>query len=293
MTSQHPTDQDYYYCKNCNTGFKGNFCPNCGQSKKEFEKPFKFLIMDFVGNIVAFDTRFWKTLLAILFKPGQLAIDYVKGHRARYMPPFRFYIFISFFLFLSLNYYSTNIAKDKIKIGDDLSINIGGEEKKTEIPNNISEEKDVKTYLENKKDDVNYIAKHPEILFEKFFSYLSWAMFLLLPLYGFLLWIGYRKFQSYFITHLIMAINQHSFMFVVFLLITILSILLPTSSDAFKNYLLILIPIYVVIGNKKLYKEKIWKILFKTLILGLIYIITISIITISIIIAVVIQNGIE
>ncbi|MDP3437411.1 MAG: DUF3667 domain-containing protein, partial [Bacteroidales bacterium] len=90
-------------CKNCETSFQGHYCPNCGQSVKDLDIPFKVLIFDIMANMWAFDTRVFKTLKSLLFKPGDMALDYVAGRRARYMPPFRLYIFISFIFFLLLN----------------------------------------------------------------------------------------------------------------------------------------------------------------------------------------------
>ena len=58
-------------CKNCETQFKGNYCPNCGQSVKEVDKPFSIIFYDFLGNIFAFDTRFYKSL-TITAKFGNL-----------------------------------------------------------------------------------------------------------------------------------------------------------------------------------------------------------------------------
>jgi hypothetical protein len=104
-------------CKNCGRKFTGKFCPDCGQSIKEFEKPFSFLIIDLTGNIFAFDTRFRKTFINVLARPGHLTFDYLKGHRARYMPPFRFYVFISFIFFVLLSVaVKKNVEyQDKIK----------------------------------------------------------------------------------------------------------------------------------------------------------------------------------
>ncbi len=87
------------HCKNCECRFKGKFCPNCGQSVFEYQRPFRFLLADFTGNLFAFDTRFWKSLKALTIKPGRLTKDFIQGKRARYMPPFRFYIFCEFFCF--------------------------------------------------------------------------------------------------------------------------------------------------------------------------------------------------
>ena len=111
LINSETNSKEEYTCKNCSKKFYGNYCPECGQSVKEFERPFQFLIVDFMGNIFAFDTRFWKTFVAILFKPGTLILDYVKGHRVKYMPPFRFYVFISFVFFLLLNIYTAQKTK--------------------------------------------------------------------------------------------------------------------------------------------------------------------------------------
>lgn len=90
LKKSNKSNPEIVECKNCNRKFEGKFCPVCGQSTKEFEKPFSFLIVDLAGNIFAFDPRFWKTLVNILIRPGYLTHDYLNGHRARYMPPFRF-----------------------------------------------------------------------------------------------------------------------------------------------------------------------------------------------------------
>ena len=98
-TSMESTEENRVDCKNCKTTFEGKFCPNCGQSVFEYQRPFRFLLADFTGNLFAFDTRFWKSLKALTIKPGRLTKDFIQGKRARYMPPFRFYIFVSFLFF--------------------------------------------------------------------------------------------------------------------------------------------------------------------------------------------------
>ena len=103
-------------CKNCDHQFTGKFCSNCGQSVKELERPIRFMIADFMGTIITFDTRLIKTLVTILFKPGCLTIDFLAGKRARYMPPFRFYLFISFVMFLLISTVTSNSIKNNYSI---------------------------------------------------------------------------------------------------------------------------------------------------------------------------------
>lgn len=90
-------------CTNCGTTFSGNFCPHCGQSKKDFNRPFRILIYDFMGSMFAFDTRFFKTIQAVIAAPGRFSTKYIEGKRMSYMPPLQFYVFMSFVFFLLLN----------------------------------------------------------------------------------------------------------------------------------------------------------------------------------------------
>ena len=96
-------EEKFHVCKNCSTGFFGYYCPHCGQSSKEFNRPIKFMFDDFLGNMFAFDTRFWNTFKTIILCPGEISIAFSKGKIIKYMPPFRFFIFSSFIFFFVLN----------------------------------------------------------------------------------------------------------------------------------------------------------------------------------------------
>lgn len=95
-----------YTCKNCETQFSGKFCPECGQSVKDYDKPFSFIFYNFVGDFFAFDTRFFRTFVTLLLKPGKITKEYFDGRRVKYAPPFRIFIFVSFLLFLLLQIYT-------------------------------------------------------------------------------------------------------------------------------------------------------------------------------------------
>lgn len=89
-------------CENCGYEFRGHFCPNCGQEVAEFNRPFGFVLYDFIGNFFAFDTRFFDSFWKLLARPGFLTAEFFNGRRVRYSPPFRMFVFLSFVLFLML-----------------------------------------------------------------------------------------------------------------------------------------------------------------------------------------------
>jgi len=108
-------DLDPVACQNCAYEFKGHFCPNCGQEVAEFNRPFGFVLYDFLGNFFAFDTRFFQSFKYLLIRPGFLTVEFFKGRRARHSPPFRIFVFLSFFLFLLLQI-NTERALDKASV---------------------------------------------------------------------------------------------------------------------------------------------------------------------------------
>jgi len=71
------------------------------------------LLRDLFGDIFELDSRLWRSLVPLLFKPGHLTLEYLEGRRVRYMPPFRMYLVISVLFFLLVSFFSDS---DGIKI---------------------------------------------------------------------------------------------------------------------------------------------------------------------------------
>ncbi|MGH2646813.1 MAG: DUF3667 domain-containing protein [Ginsengibacter sp.] len=86
------------HCNNCGYDFKidpehNNFCPNCGQENHNSRSPLSHYILELLDNFFHFDSKTFKTYRTLLFKPGQLTIDYLHNKRARYVAPLRLFIF--------------------------------------------------------------------------------------------------------------------------------------------------------------------------------------------------------
>lgn len=96
---KYRSDKD---CLNCGTQVDDKFCPNCGQENLETREPFWSFLFHNLGHYFHFDSKFLKSFVPLITKPGQLTKEFIAGKRASHFPPFTLYLFISlvFFLFV-------------------------------------------------------------------------------------------------------------------------------------------------------------------------------------------------
>jgi Protein of unknown function (DUF3667) len=58
------------------------------------------LFHDVMHDLAHLDSRVWRTLIALLLKPGKLTNEFIAGRRTFYLPPFRLYLVLSLVFFL-------------------------------------------------------------------------------------------------------------------------------------------------------------------------------------------------
>src|SRR5688500_11861363 len=90
-------------CLNCFHIVENRYCPNCGQENTEPRKSFHHLFTHFIEDLVHYDNSFYKSVNALLFKPGRLTKEYIAGKRQSYVPPVKMYIFINFLTFFLMS----------------------------------------------------------------------------------------------------------------------------------------------------------------------------------------------
>ena len=89
-------------CLNCNhpLDLSDRFCAYCGQLNTTKSLSLKDFIGEFLGSIIAYDSRLRFTLRDLLFKPGTITKNYVNGQRLKYANPFRFFLSVSIVYFI-------------------------------------------------------------------------------------------------------------------------------------------------------------------------------------------------
>ena len=86
-------------CANCDAVLAGRFCQDCGQAA-HVHRSLLHVAEELLHGIFHFETRAWRTLAELTWRPGAMIRDYIHGRRARYVPPLALFLFMMFALFL-------------------------------------------------------------------------------------------------------------------------------------------------------------------------------------------------
>jgi len=125
-------------CLNCGAELQGKFCHVCGQENLEMKESFGHMLNHAISDYFHFDYQFFHTLKPLLFEPGKLTTEYLRGRRMQYLHPVKMYIFISLVYFLLM--FKQN--HEVVKINDN-----GKLPAQTEISNRVNKALDKKNKL--------------------------------------------------------------------------------------------------------------------------------------------------
>ncbi len=291
------------YCDNCDSALHGEFCHQCGQEKKSYIRNVSGVVTEFFGEFSNWDTRVWRTLVPLWFRPGYLSRRYVKGHRVPYVPPLRLYLFTSIIVFLILaklvpqqaieaSATASNPELMVIETEDGTEITLAELLKRTEaklqqepalqnaVPSFYNSEQQGHTLelpfvsdetQQRVNERFNAFIANPKLAINKFFSLAPQMMFLLLPLFALLLKLMYIRSDRYYMEHLIVALHSHSFILQFFVFYIALGLLqqsigwgwLATAVGWLETAALCWIPLYLFLCQKFYYRQSWGKTLLK------------------------------
>lgn len=237
-------------CQNCGTELHGDFCHNCGQQALSSSRFFGSVFLDLLSNIFSYDSKAFRTLSPLLLKPGFLSNEYIAGRRARYIQPFRLYLFTSVICFLLMSA-PTDLSGVSVELDEtptistELSRELSEELQKTlsdesgkalpdtspaaDNPTSDKEEsieirlspelESLSKWLEQQQTKIEKIG--PEGLIELLLDALPKFMLILLPLFALALKVFYLGSKRYYIEHFVVTLHTQSFLFVLAIFVTI------------------------------------------------------------------------
>jgi hypothetical protein len=240
--TQHLPPSESPDCLNCGNHLRGQYCGQCGQRSRSRLISLWELISDAFGDLFELDSRLWQTVVPLLTRPGRLTRDYLKGRRARFMPPFRMYLVMSVIFFvvaffdpreeLGLFFEPQTEAEiaaeaeqdeNDIVIFDDEDEEIDDEEGECNIGADGMD--DLPPWLARRltverltQVCERIVADSGKSLSAKVIDSTPTALIVLLPLMALVLKALYPLSRRYYVEHLLFFVHFHAF---VFLLLTI------------------------------------------------------------------------
>jgi hypothetical protein len=254
------------HCDNCGASVTGRYCGVCGQRLEPPLHSLGHFARIATEDLTHADSRVWRTLGALLARPGLLTREFLAGRRARYLPPVRLYLVVSvvFFLWAALTQSGNVVHVDD----DDLAPPTAkhaqapppkGNPATSAAPAAASAPAGAaanppgaiiiapgQTHSEKDCDGLTYdgpwaarvqplvrescrkmIRDNGRSVGEAMVHNMPHAMFIFLPLLAAAMMLFYWRPRRYYVEHLLFLVHNHAFVFVFVMLCWALAALIP------------------------------------------------------------------
>ena len=221
-------------CRNCGAEAPWNYCPNCGQETQIALPPAFAFLRDAAGRYVRFDGRMWRSLFALLVRPGFLTCEYLAGRRRRYVRPARLFVALSIVFFAVLRFSSPNVVvvHPRLEAGGSAAAepSVAGSSKlgfEVDPDLNLTLDADAPQWLAPLRSRIEAFNRLPrdakaEQMIAGMLRYAPYAAVGLLPLFALMLGVAYaggaRRHPSRprrYAAHLVFGAHLHAFAFLV------------------------------------------------------------------------------
>lgn len=254
-------------CANCGAAIHGNYCAACGQPA-HVHRTLGHMVEEFLHGLLHFDTRAWRTLPMLVFRPGTLTRDYIHGKRARFISPLAMFLLFVFTMFAVFAFTGGAPIEVDGKNVEDIpteivttdpegnvtrtyNVNVAEGDVFEQIKHAYEEGKiNVDTpfpYLDKK---IKHKLENPELAFYKIQNAAYKFAFLLVPISLPLVWLLFfwkRGFTLF--DHTVYILYSLSYVSLLFIVIAVLS-RVPAALEFLLPWLLLSIPVHAYFQMK-------------------------------------------
>jgi len=240
------------------------------------------MLSEATEDVLTFDSKFYKSIFQLLFKPGYLSKQFIDGRRVSILPPIRMYLVISLLFFFVFDIPSPDVKNQNVYVGNILL----GHEAPIEGQPTFrfvsfgEEDKQFGEWFERTFHDKIEAMKtgQPQVIVDKIFNNLEDVvpniLILFLPLFALVLKALYLFKRILYFDHLIFSLHFQSWLMGMILIIYGLALQNPWWSA-----LSLILPFYLARAQKVVYQQTYWLIIPKTLFIILVYIVLLAIAT--------------
>jgi Protein of unknown function (DUF3667) len=197
-------------CPNCHTAIAGPWCYACGQRAEKYHRSILRLAFEALEGLTDLDGRIWQTFPRLIIRPGRLTRDYLDGHRAVQVPPFRIFLIVLLLVFFagSLDV-SRNAQKFKLATPDNPGVSkFMSPEVQKQLDLQIGDAK-ASAWL---KERVLFSLDHQDAFLRSVTDWSQRFAFLMLPIAALMLSVLFVfKKGVYVFDHLIFTMHSLSF----------------------------------------------------------------------------------
>ena len=236
-------------CGNCGAAMGGAFCHVCGQKATGPDVSLHDFFHEAFHEFAHVDGKIVQTLRLLLTKPGLLTKEFLSGRRARYVSPLRVYLVCSL-LFFALAALAPEAAQPFFRV-----TKADGEAGLD--PAAVQRLRDAAS----RQASIAIIHDFPR------------AMFALMPAFGLLTWVLYRKARPFYAAHLYYSIHFHAFMFVVLTVSLVIALVGGRYGRAFAGLGPVMILIYHFTSLRRVFGGSRLQTAWKGTLLWLVYLV--------------------
>ena len=264
-------------CLNCGAELTGRYCANCSQAADVHVPSTGELLHDALEGITHSDSRLWRTLYLLWFKPGKLTQEFVAGRRTAYLPPFRLYLVLSILFFLVASMSPTQVKFVSLDSKTHEAAAVPPDCAKVNATQ-FSAPLFGRDWAPRIKHACNEIARDSgSSLVHVAIATMPKAMFIFLPLVAFLHMLMYWRPRHRYAEHLLFFLHVHAFFFSAMALV----VLSADASDAWpgldrlwdlvQTLLLWSLPVYTVVAMRRVFGRSWGRTLAKACALFVVY----------------------
>jgi Protein of unknown function (DUF3667) len=261
------------HCKNCDAPLLGRFCVNCSQAADVHVPTTRELMHEVLEGLTHSDSRLWRTLKYLWFKPGKLTQEFVAGRRVAYLPPFRLYLILSLVFFLIFSFWQP--ARGRLIQFDTSKEELSAQHMCGDLNFSIAAHPDWNQRLKHACTEI-YRDKGENWLHIALGT-LPKAMFIFLPLVAFLHMLMYWRPRYRYAEQLLFFVHLHAFYFSVAIAM-ILAVnaahswpRLNGTASMLETLLGWSMPVYTVVAMRRVFTKSWRGAFFKAFVLFIVY----------------------
>ena len=233
---------DSPFCHNCGIRLTGKYCAACGQKALPLSVTVHDFFHEFIHETLHVDGRIFQSIRRLLVSPGFLTREYIQGRRARWISPIRLYLIFSilFFGISALTGFRVGLSNAPRERG--WSWSFGSR------PAGVSMDDD-----EAKKLGFENAAAMQQAINRALLAWVPRVMFVLLPLFAWLVALAYRRVDRNYLHHLIFALHVHAAWFAAYAVGKAVELVSPPIGEAVQALIVIFAGVYAVLAFRRAY----------------------------------------